>query len=79
MESIHGHEVMHLIADSKLALSKAAWITEIGKTFGPDARFHTCSAENLSAGELLDFLNDRGKFVVEGDAMSLDAEKICQH
>jgi len=33
----------------------------------------------MSAGELLDFLNARGKFVVEGDALSLDAGQICQH
>ena len=79
MESIHGHEVMHLIADAKLALSKDGWITEIGRKFGAGARFHTCSAENMSAGELIDFLNSRGKFVVEGDALSLDAGQICQH
>lgn len=79
MESIHGHEVMHLIADSKQALPKAGWITEIGEKFGGDARFHTCSAENMDAGELLDFLNARGKFVVQGDTWSLEESAICQH
>ena len=35
--------------------------------------------DQVDASELLDFLNARGKFVVAGGAMSLDAEKICQH
>lgn len=78
-ESIHGHEVMHLIADAKLALTKDAWITEIGRKFGATAKFHTCSAENLSAAALMDFLIARGKFDIAGPALSLDATKICQH
>ena len=79
MESIHGHEVMHLIADSQQSLPKAGWIAEIGKKFGGDARFHTCSAHNMDAGELLEFLKARGKFVIDGDHLSLGADKICQH
>jgi len=79
MESIHGHEVMHLIADAKLALTKAGWITEINRKFGENARFHTCSADHMNATELLDFLSARGKFTAVGDALSLDASEICQH
>ena len=79
MESIHGHEVMHLIADAKHALTRDGWIIEIGRKFGPDARFHTCSADNMNAGELLDFLDARGKFVVADGVLSLDAGLICQH
>ena len=62
MESIHGHDVMHMIADAKST-----------------ARFHTCSAENMTALELVDFLTERGKIEGGESAMQVDASKICQH
>lgn len=79
MESIHGHEVMQLIADSTEARSQAGWIAAIGEKFGADARFHTCSAENLSAPELLQFLAERGKFAEQAGGITLDASEICDH
>jgi len=79
MESIHGHEVMHLIADAKRAFSKAELVSEIGNQFGATARFHTCSADNMTAGELVDFLIARGKFDGNEPSLTLDAAKICQH
>ena len=80
MESIHGHEVIHLIANTNRTLSKAGWLNKINEAFGTDARFHTCSAENMNAGELLDFLASRGKLTGNDDALSLDqAKKICKH
>lgn len=79
MDSIHAHEVIHFIADTKRACSKAEWVMEINKKFGEAARFHNCSEQNLSAGELVDFITARGKFHVEGQALSIDASKICQH
>lgn len=70
---------MHMIADTKLALSKDEWVREIGKKFGEAARFHTCAAKNLTAAELMDFIGARGKFTGSADALSLDASAICQH
>ena len=80
IESIHGHEVIHLIANASRTLPKAGWVEKINDAFGEAARFHTCSAENMSAGELLDFFVSRGKLTGNDDALSLDAEKkICKH
>ena len=70
---------MHHIADSKLALSKAGWVGEIDKKFGASARFHTCSAQNMTAEVLLDFLSARGKFTGTDEAMALEASAICNH
>lgn len=79
-ESIHGHDVMHMIADADHAFSKAELITEIGKKFGENARFHTCSAEGMTAAELVDFLIARGKFQSSDDqSLTLDTSAICQH
>ncbi len=70
---------MHLIADAKIALSKDEWVLEIAKKFGAEARFHTCSASDMTAGALLDFLSARGKLVGTEHSLSLDAAAICQH
>jgi probable metal-binding protein len=79
-ESIHGHDVMHMIADAGRAFSKDGLIAEIGVKFGENARFHTCSAENMTAGELVDFLIARGKFQSSDEqALTLDTSAICQH
>jgi probable metal-binding protein len=78
--SIHGHDVMHMIADAGRSFSKSELIAEIGAKFGEEARFHTCSAENMDAGELVDFLIARGKFhSTDEQALSLDESAICQH
>jgi probable metal-binding protein len=79
MESIHGHDVMHMIAETQTALPKAAWVSVVEKKYGQSARFHTCSAKNLNASELIDFIQARGKFNGSPQAMSLDASAICNH
>lgn len=80
MESIHGHEVMHMIADAGRTFSKAELVPEIDAKFGADARFHTCSAENMTAAELVEFLIERGKFQsADETALTLDESAICQH
>jgi probable metal-binding protein len=79
-ESIHGHDVMHMIADAGRAFSKDGLIAEISEKFGENARFHTCSAENMTARELVDFLIARGKFQSSDEqALTLDTSAICQH
>lgn len=79
-ESIHGHEVMRMMATAPARLSRAEWERAIAERFGPGARFHTCSASNLTAGELIDFLNARGKFSPAADGgLSVDPQKICGH
>ena len=47
--------------------------------FGADARFHTCSASDLTFAELIDFLQLRGKLVPAGDGVAADRGKICDH
>ena len=47
--------------------------------FGEQARFHTCSAEGMTAGELVAFLAAKGKFIPSEDGFSTDQSKICRH
>lgn len=70
---------MHMVADSGRTFTKEELIAEIGVKFGAKARFHTCSSENMCAGELLDFLMARGKFSGDEQTMGIDASSICQH
>ena len=47
--------------------------------FGPEERFYTCSADNLTAQGLIDFLKERGKFIPMEDGFTVDGSKVCQH
>jgi len=76
---IHGHEVMHMILDSGLTYSRESLAAAIIGRFGSDARFHTCSAENMTAAELIEFLSARGKFSGPPEAFTLDPDRVCQH
>lgn len=59
MASIHGHEVLHMILSSKVAFTQRSLIEAIHQRFGEEARFHTCSAENMTAAELVVFLEKK--------------------
>ena len=61
--------------------TKQQLIDAIISRFGADERFYTCSAENLTAAELVDFLEARGKFMPAGgaDNFTVDTSKVCNH
>lgn len=78
IESIHGHEVLHMM------LTQSSWTRDslesaITEKFGTDRKFHTCSAEGMSASELIDFLEQRGKFVDSAEGFNTERERICNH
>lgn len=76
---VHGHEVMQMMIASGKTYTKDSLRTAIVRQFGDEARFHTCSAENMTPDQLIDFLNARGKFLVQEDGFKTDASKICNH
>ena len=76
---IHGHEVMQMMVEAQTAYSVESLKAAIIGKFGADARFYTCSADNLTADELIDLLAQRGKFVAQADGFSTSADKICKH
>jgi probable metal-binding protein len=78
-ESIHGHEVMEMMIASKQSFTKESLERAIISKFGKDARFHTCSADNMTAGELINFLESRGKFNGTNEGFVTDPDKICNH
>lgn len=78
-QQIHGHEVIEMMIAANQAYSRASLEAAIIGKFGAAARFHTCSAENMDAGALIDFLAQRGKFAVGPGGFSINPAKVCQH
>lgn len=79
MTSIHGHEVLNMMIASGEPYSTASMEAAIKNRFGEQARFHTCSASDMTAGELVAFLAAKGKFVAKDDGFSTHESKICRH
>jgi probable metal-binding protein len=78
-ESVHGHEVMKMMIASDKIWTRETLAAAIHQKFGADARFHTCSREGMTATELMDFLEARGKFVDRGDGFTTDDSLVCNH
>ena len=76
-KSIHGHEVMRKMIESGEAYTQDTLRTAIGDWFGGTARFHTCSAENMTAEALIAFLAERRKFYSDETGFRVDEDEIC--
>ena len=79
IESVHGHDVLDLIAGANPPLTVAAFEAEATRRWGADARFHTCSVSGMKLPELLGFLLARGKIVENNGLLATDPSKICNH
>lgn len=79
MEQIHGHEVIHMMLQSGKTYTRASLLADIVATFGPEARFFACSAENLSPEGIIDFLQAKGKFVPSQEGFQTSADLMCKH
>ena len=79
MDSIHGHEVLNMMLASGEQYSMESLEAATHARFGEQARFHTCSAENMSAGELIAFLQKKGKFIAQESGFNTAENKICRH
>lgn len=65
MNRIHGHDVLNMMLTSGKTYTRSTLVAEIIHKFGHDTKFHTCSAENMTAEELVEFLEKRGKFKLQ--------------
>ncbi len=76
----HGHEVLHMMEGNSYT-TKQQLIEAIIKRFGAEERFYTCSADNMTAEELVNFLEERGKFMpaTGADNFTVDITKVCNH
>ncbi len=76
----HGHEVLQMMQGNSYA-TREQLIDAIVARFGADEEFYTCSAEGMTAAELVDFLEARGKFMPAQDTnqFTVDITKVCNH
>lgn len=79
MASIHGHEVLNMMIESGEQYSEQSLVLAIHSRFGETARFHTCSASEMSASALVAFLAAKGKFIPVETGFSTHESKICRH
>ena len=63
LTSIHGHDVIALMRESDRTYTRTSLREAIDARFGPDARFHTCSADGMTADQIIDFFAAKGKFM----------------
>jgi probable metal-binding protein len=78
-ESVHGHDVMHMMLELGGQFTRNSLKSAIEARFGAATYFHTCSAEGMTAEQLIDFLEAKGKFVAAADGFNTREEHICQH
>ncbi|MEH6463725.1 MAG: YecH family metal-binding protein [Shewanella psychromarinicola] len=77
--SVHGHQVMQLMLTHGSALTKQELKTLMHTNFGADTRYHTCSASEMDAEMLIEFLEGKGKFIPSEGGITTAADKICNH
>ena len=71
---VHGHEVLEMMQGH--SYSEKSLLEAIIARFGTDERFYTCSADNLTAQGLIDFLKEHGKFKPSGDGFTVDTTTV---
>ncbi|WP_041745739.1 YecH family metal-binding protein [Coraliomargarita akajimensis] len=76
---IHGHEVLEMMMAHGAPYSIISLEKAINEQFGEHARFHTCSAEDLSASQLINLLWEMGKFKGTPSAFTFDPSTKCDH
>ncbi len=78
MESNHGHKLLNLVKNLEQPVSRQELLSLMDNEFGKDASFHTCSAENLKAAQILALFLEKGK-LREEDGVIIFAGCQCNH
>lgn len=78
-DSVHGHDVMALMVAQGSPILKHELINLMAQKFGDSAHYHTCSAENLTATELINLLISKSKLQETERGITLVAGRQCHH
>jgi probable metal-binding protein len=76
---IHGHEVIAMMRETGKLYTRESLVGAINERFGAETRFHTCSANGMTALQLVEFLARNGKFARYAGGFTIDMERVCQH
>lgn len=77
--SLHAHQALAFIAGRPQGFSREELPRAIQLAFGPEARFHACTASGMDAEALVGFLLERGKLVLQGGLLHPNLADLCQH
>jgi probable metal-binding protein len=78
--SVHGHDVIRLIADATKPLKRDHICAEVASRFGENATFHVYAGDGMSVDEILAFLLQRAKIVRHADGTyTADTSLMCDH
>jgi len=75
---IHGHKVMEMMLESKQTFTRETLQDKIVQHFGENARFFTCSKNDMTASELITFLRSKGKIIQCLPWFLTDRKQICK-
>ncbi len=70
---------MALVTKHPEGIAVQALADIVGAEFGAAARFHTCSAENMTLPELLTFLDERDKVQLRDSLVFPGGSPACDH
>ena len=68
-----------MMLNSGKSYTRVSLAADIVAKFGSDARFFTCSADNLTPEALIDFLEAKGKFIPGNDGFQTSPDLVCKH
>ena len=74
---IHGHDVLDFMMASGRSFTRAPLVAAIRERFGAGAQFHTCSADGMSAEQLIEFLTQHGKLTGTDEGFTVATDRIC--
>ena len=78
-QPVHAHSVLELFALQANGIETAQAVPHIEDTFGTGARFFACSASDMTAAQLMEFLLRREKIVETDGRLHLNRANLCSH
>lgn len=79
MNQIHAHTVLNMLLAAEIPYSVDSLKQAVVAEYGEDVRFYTCSQQDLSFDALLEFLLDRRKVIKNGNNITANRERMCNH
>lgn len=76
---VHAHEVLAMLQESDAFHTRESLTAAILARFGEATRFHTCSAQRMTALQLVEFLAMHGKIVRTAGGFVVNLDRVCRH
>lgn len=76
---IHAHDLLDLLIKAAAPVPRETLRSLVHERFGEEVLFASCSENNYSFDEILQFLASRDKIIISDNGIVADIEKICDH